>query len=106
MLPANERLEAGKLFARGANDRLIVNRKLAAIDRLSEIVLEDLPFGGFAMHRRLIKPMLATAGGLGGIEGEIGVPDECVCARSAWVADGIADRCPDRDLIAFDLIRL
>ena len=103
-LPADQRFEARDLLACGVDDRLVVNRELAALDRLAEVVFEDLALGRLAVHRRLVEAMLAAARRLGRIEREVGVADQRVGAGAAGVADGDADRGADRDLVAFDRI--
>ena len=104
MLPADQRLEAGNLLARGADDRLIVHRQLAAFDRLAKVVFEQLALGRLAVHRGLVEAMLAAARGLGGVKRKVGVADERVGAGTARVADGDSDRRADRDLVSFDHI--
>ena len=96
VVPADQRLEAGDLLARGADDRLIGDPQLAAVDRLAKVVFEHLAVGRLAVHRRLVEAMLAAAGGLGGIKREVGVADQAVGACASRVADGDADRRADR----------
>ncbi|HWJ37736.1 MAG TPA: hypothetical protein VNR86_03130 [Sphingomicrobium sp.] len=79
-----------------------MDRKLPALDRLPQVVLEKLALCRFAMHRWLIEAMLAAPCRLCGIKGKIGVADECVSARPAGIADDDPHRCPDRHLVALD----
>ena len=102
MLPADQRFEPGDLLAGGADDRLVMDRQLAALDRLAKIVLEQLALGRLAVHRRFVEAVLAAAGGLGRVEREVGIADQRVGAGPARVADGDADRGADRHLVAFD----
>ena len=48
--------------------------------------------------------MLAAAGGLGGVEREVGIADHRVGAGAAGIANDDADRGADRHLVAFDRI--
>src|SRR4051812_44509811 len=64
VLPADQRLEAGHVLTRGVDDRLVMNCELAALDRLTEIVFEDLTLGRLAVHRRLVQAVLATSSAL------------------------------------------
>ena len=102
VLPADQRFEAGNFLAGGADDRLIMDRQLAALDRLAKVVLEQLAFRRFAVHRWLVEAVLAAAGGLGGVEREVGVADQGVGAGASRVADRDPDRRSDRHLVALD----
>jgi hypothetical protein len=52
------------LLAGGADDRLVGDRQLAALERLAQVVLEHLPVARFAVHRRLVEAVLAAPGAL------------------------------------------
>src|SRR6476469_4465542 len=104
VIPADERLECGNLFAGGPDDGLIVHRKLAAIDRLPKVIFKQLPFRSLAMHGWLVKAVLAAPGILRRIECEVGVADERVGAGSARIADHDPDRRADGDLVTLDRI--
>ena len=105
MLPADESLESGDLFSRGTDDRLVMNRELAALDRLPEIVFKQLALGGLAVHRRLVETVLAAPRPFGGVEREIGIADQCVRTCTARVADHHANGGSDRNLVALDRVR-
>src|SRR4051812_32591680 len=67
VLPAYERLEPGDVLACGVNDGLVMNRKLAPLERLAEVVFEQLPLGCLTVHRRFVEAMLAPPGALGSV---------------------------------------
>ena len=104
VVPADQRFEAGDFLSRGADDRLICDPQLVAFDRLPQVILEQLAFGRLAVHRRLIKAVLAAAGGLRGVERKVGVAHERVGAGAAGIADRDPDRGADHDLVTFDEI--
>jgi hypothetical protein len=105
MGPADKRLEPANFLAGGADDRLVGDPQLAALDRLPKIVFEHLAVGQVAVHRRFVETMLASARRLGRIQGEIGVADQAVGARAPRIADRNPDRRADRHLVALDRVR-
>ena len=104
MVPAHQRLEAADILAGGADDRLVGDPQLAAVERLAQVVLQHLPVRGLGVHRLFVEAMLAAPGRLGGVERQIGVADHRVGAGAARVADGDADRGADRHLVALDRV--
>ena len=104
MLPTHERLEPGDLLAGGADDRLVMDRQFAALDRLAEVVFKQLALGRLAVHRRLVKAVFAATGCLRGIKRKVGVANERVGAGAARIADGDAHGRADRHLVSLDHI--
>ena len=102
MVPSHQRLEARDFLARRAHDRLIRHPQLVPLDRLAQIVLEQLPLRRLAVHGRLVKPVFAASGTLRGIEREVGIADEGVGTCAARVADGDSDGSSDGHLVTLD----
>ena len=104
VLPAHECLEPGDFLARGSDDRLVANRELVALHRLTEVVFEQLAVACLGVHRGFVEAMLASARGLCGVEGEVGVANEAVGAGPVRFPDGDPDRRPDGYPMPFDFI--
>src|SRR5438309_8961709 len=104
MLPANERFKPRDLLARGAHDRLIMDRKLAALDCLAKVILEQLTLRGLGVHCLLEEAVLTAAGTLRRIKRKIGIADQGVSAGAARIPDCDPERSADRDLVSLDQI--
>ena len=104
MVPADQRLETADIFARRANNRLVGNAELAALERLAQVILEDLAVRRLAVHRRYIEAMLAAPVRLGRVQREVGIAHHRIGACAAGVADRNSHRCADRHAMALDHI--
>src|SRR5688572_24433541 len=58
VIPAHQRLKSRNFLARRAHDGLIRDPQLVALDRLSQVVFENLLLRSLAVHRGLIEAML------------------------------------------------
>ena len=105
MIPAEQRLEAGKLIRGKPGDRLVQHRELALLERLPEIALERQPVLILAPHRGGKDLDAVGAGALGAEHGDLAFAQEILRRRLHTVIDDDADRSGEHDLLAADLHR-
>ena len=78
MIPADQRLEAGDLFARGIDARLIGEVQLALFQRNPQVRFHELPLACGLVHFGREEAVAALAGCLGRIKREIGVAHQII----------------------------
>jgi hypothetical protein len=105
MIPAEQGLEAGKLVRGEARDRLIQDRDLALLERLSEIALEGKPALVLAAHGSAENLDAVGAGALGPEHRDLAFAQQILSRCLHSVIDHDADRGGEHDLLAADLHR-
>ena len=101
--PARQRLEAGDLGRRQADDRLVVHGELVALDALAQLGLERQPAHRAGVHHRVEQLVAAAAGGLRAVHRDVGVAQQVVHradtagrpARCPMLADAYSSRSVD-----------
>ena len=96
-LPAHERLGGDDVAAGEAGDRLVLDRELAARDRLLELLLEPVAAQDRGVHAALEARPAALALLLGLVHGDVGVADQLARAGRLGVVGGDADAGADAD---------
>ena len=96
VVPADQRLEAQHLFARGIDARLEHDAKLAFLKRDSKVGFHQRALARRFVHLGREEAVAALAGGLGGVEREIGVAHQIIRRAVVIVGGDDPDRRADR----------
>ena len=103
MVPAQQRLEAGKLVGGEPGDRLIEHGDLLPLERLAEIAFQRKPTLVLAAHGRIEDLDAVGAAALGPEHGDLAFAEHVLSGHLASVMDDDADRGGEHDLLGADL---
>ena len=97
VVPPDERLHRDDVAVGQADDRLVVEDELAALDRAAHVDAERQPLGRGVLHRGVEQPELVLAGLLRVIHRDVGRAEHVGRAGQAGRAVGDADAAADPD---------
>ena len=106
MVPAGEGLEPDDVAVGERDDRLVMDRQLAAIDRPAQLVLEGELRHRARVHAALEDRLPPHPLGLGAARGDVRLPEEILGARAALAAERDPDGGGDVQLPVGELERL
>ena len=105
MVPPDQRLETGDVLAGSIDAWLIGEPQLAPLERDAQVRFHELPHARGLVHLGREEPEAALAGGLGGVEREVGVAHQIVGGAIVIVRSDDADGGADRHRGAADGVR-
>ena len=102
MVPADQRLQAGRRAVGGRDHGLVVEQQFIALQRFGELDLQLAPLVHLGVHAGFEEAVAAAPVCLGAVECQIGVAHDLVGLRPVERRDRNAEAEPDRNLVSVD----